>query len=109
MERVETLLQKLQEQFKEGASADQLLLTVQMLQHELTHVQSRQPAGVMGSVVVSMPLQPIVNKTSVGVETRNTPPVEEEKTVEVLQVDEAEVEAELEEIKNNAAVMQQLK
>jgi hypothetical protein len=108
MERVETLLQKLQQQFIERVSADQLLLTVQMLQHELMHVQSSQPVGVMGSVVVSMPLQPVVNKAAVAAESAITP-VEEEKTVEVLQVDEAEVEAELEEIKHNAAVMQQLK
>ena len=79
-----------------------------MLQHELTHVQSSQPASVMGSVVVSMPLQPAVNKASVAAEPGITL-VEEEKTVEVLLVDEAEVEAELEEIKHNAAVMQQLK
>ena len=34
MERVETLLKKLQDQFAQKAPADQLLLTVQMLQAE---------------------------------------------------------------------------
>ncbi|MBC7888622.1 MAG: hypothetical protein H7Z13_12145 [Ferruginibacter sp.] len=107
MERVETLLQKLQQQFNNGASAEQLLLTVQMLQHELTFMKAKQPVSAKESVVVSMPLQSIESQLQV------TPVIEkkaepEEKIIEVLQIDEEEVAAELEEIKRHAAVMQQL-
>jgi hypothetical protein len=107
MERVETLLQKLQQQFSKGATAEQLLLTVQMLQHELTHFQTQQPASAKESVIFSMPLQTIVTQSPVSVEPEKKP-VAEEKTIEVLQVDEDEVAAELEEIKRNAAVRQKI-
>ena len=51
MERVETLLQKLSEQFNEGANSSQLLLTVQMLQHELLHLQKEEGVSpVMANV-----------------------------------------------------------
>jgi len=107
MERVATLLQKLQQQFNNGASANQLLLTVQMLQHELTHVELTQPGAVSKSIMVSMPLQAIVPQQEDVMEVVSEP-VMEEKIIEVLQIDEEEVAAELEEIKRNAAVMQQL-
>jgi len=107
MERVATLLQNLQLQFNNGASANQLLLTVQMLQHELTHVQLTDPGAVSKSTVVSMPLQAIISQQEDIVEVV-LEPVVEEKIIEVLQIDEEEVAAELEEIKRNAAVMQQL-
>ncbi|MEO6731254.1 MAG: hypothetical protein ABIN01_08550 [Ferruginibacter sp.] len=106
MERVETLLQKLQQQFSSAASAEQLLLTVQMLQHELVHIQTNDPAAVKQSVIVSMPLQTIT--PPLAVETTIEKPVEEEKIIEVLQVNEEEVVAELEEIKRNATAMRQM-
>jgi hypothetical protein len=106
MERVETLLQKLQQQFNEKLSADQLLVTVQMLQHELTHVKGSQPLKNNTAVTISMPLQMITQK---GAESKAAAmAVPEEKTVEILQVDEAAVEAELEEIKRNANVIQHM-
>ncbi|MCW3090417.1 MAG: hypothetical protein JWP81_1486 [Ferruginibacter sp.] len=110
MERVETLLQKLQQQFNDKASVEQLLLTVQMLQHELSFLQAGQPISAKGAVVVSMPLQSIKIQESpkpnpAAIETK---PAQEEKIVEVLQVDEAEVAAELEEIKRHASMMQQI-
>jgi hypothetical protein len=40
MQRVDTLIKKLQEQFAAKAPASQLLLTVQMLEVELSHLQS---------------------------------------------------------------------
>jgi hypothetical protein len=104
MERVETILQNLQHQFKSGASVEQLLLTVQLLQYELTHVQSGKPKAAVGSVIVSMPLHAITPQVPIVIDFE---PEAEEKIVEVLQIDEAEVAAELEEIKRNAAVMQQ--
>ena len=99
MERVETLIKKLQEQFAAGAPAQQLLLTVQMLQAELVHLQK---AGGMqhSGIAVDIPqtvLPPVLPAA-----------VAEEKIVEVLQVDEAAIEAELEEIKRNAEAVQKM-
>jgi len=114
MERVETLLQKLQQQLKEGATTKQLLLTTQMLQHELMHLQQHEKVPTKETVAVSMPTN--VNFASAApmapaelpVKKTEAPVAAEEKIVEVLKVDEAEVEAELEEIKRNAAIMQQM-
>jgi len=118
MKRVETLLQKLQEQFKEGATTSQLLLTTQLLQHELMHLQQQEPKAVKGVVVVAMPANMNVADPVIAPEPDKQAPAvkpdvnlvteEEEKIVEVLKVDEAELEAELEEIKRNAALMQQI-
>jgi hypothetical protein len=112
MERVETLLQKLQEQFTKGEPAAKLLLTVQMLQHELMHLQASVPANGREAIAVSMPVNAAIEKIEMPaeplVERAPVQPVEEEKIIEVLQVDEAEIEAELEEIKRNAAVIQQI-
>jgi hypothetical protein len=114
MERVETLLQKLQQQLKEGATPKQLLLTTQMLQHELMHLQQNEPISAKEVVSISMPANmnfaspvPIAVEQPT-VEKMKEPAGEEGKIVEVLKVDEAEVEAELEEIKRNAAIMQQM-
>jgi hypothetical protein len=106
MERVETLLQKLQQQISENLPVDRLLLTVQMLQHELEHLKGTQSIEVNKSVTISMPLQVMENKPSFKMPEAN--PFIEEKTVEILQVDEAAVEAELEEIKRNANVIQHI-
>ncbi len=111
MERVETLLQKLQQQVNEKLSVDRLLLTVQMMQHELTHLQGNLPLETNKATVVSMPLQTIINQplnAGIIAQVSATAPVTEEKTVAVLQVDEAEVEAELEEIKRNASLIQNI-
>ncbi|MEO5893370.1 MAG: hypothetical protein ABIQ31_24170 [Ferruginibacter sp.] len=108
MERVETLLQKLQQQFKNGLPAEQLLVTVQMLQHELTHIQANQPATASGAISVSMPLQ-VIQVQQPGKVEFDDKPVVEEKIIEVLQIDEDEVAAELEEMKRNAITMQQIR
>ncbi len=105
MERVETLLQKLQQQFKDGVNPSQLLLTVQMLQHELSHLLSINDDSKPMMVAVSMPLNQIA---PVVAELVIQQPIEEEKIIEVLQVDEAAIEEELEEIKKNAAAMQKI-
>jgi hypothetical protein len=114
MKRVETLLQKLQEQFNEGATTRQLLLTTQLLQHELMHLQQQDPKVGKEVVSVSMPSNgnfersplPVVQEAPAVKEQVVT--ITEEKIVEVLKVDEAELEAELEEIKRNATLMQQI-
>ena len=107
MERVETLLKKLQDQFEDKASAEQLLLTVQMLQAELLHLQANlAPAYQNGNVSVN------VSNMNSGVNGSSVNEIaaikEEEKTIELLLVDEAEMEAELEEIKKNAEAMQKI-
>ncbi len=107
MERVETLIKKLQDQFAQNAKADQLLLTVQMLQAELLHLQQNNaPAFQQESVAVTVSNQ--FNQFEAALKNNITEPVIEEKTVEILQVDEAEIEAELEEIKRNAESLQQI-
>lgn len=98
MERVETLIKKLQDQFAGNAPASQLLLTVQMLETELTHLNSAAGADKSTLIAVDIP-QTILPEL---------PPAEEERIVEILQVDEAELEAELEEIKRNAEAMQKM-
>ena len=45
MERVETLCNRLQEQISQQASAEDLLITVQMLQAELMHLRSAEEAA----------------------------------------------------------------
>ena len=97
MQRVDTLIKKLQEQFVAKVPANQLLLTVQMLEVELTHLQSAAAPDDSATISVDVPqtILPAVKR-------------EEEKIVEVLQVDEAEIEAELEEIKRNAEAMQKM-
>ena len=106
MERVETLLQKLQQQFNEKLPIDKLLLTVQMLHYELAHLKGHQPKETNKSVAISMPLQIMENLPTEQI--FKTLFAEEEKTVEILQVDEAAVEAELEEIERNATVRQNI-
>jgi hypothetical protein len=98
MERVETLCNRLQEQLSKKASVDELMLTVQMLQSELMHLKSQElPGSVASAVSIQMP-------ASFEPAAPEVPLVEEpeERTVVVLEIDEAEVEAELEEIKKNA-------
>lgn len=118
MERVGTLLQKLNEQYERKAPAEQLLLTIQQLHAELAHLQQAN-AQADHSISVTMPslpeIIPVEEKTVVPVEeipvlVKEEPTVEpdEEKTFEVLQIDEAEVEAELEEIKRKAEEMQRM-
>jgi hypothetical protein len=136
MDRVETLLHKLQQQIQQHAPIHEALVTVQMMQHELLHLQKQQPAvHTTNTITLQMPIvevaQQIVTPAAIEaaplkndhnqnnvlltnsdteepiVATPITPGETEEKIVEVLQVDEAEIEAELEEIKRNAASIQQ--
>ncbi|MBK7434473.1 MAG: hypothetical protein IPI66_11620 [Chitinophagaceae bacterium] len=103
MERVETLLKKLQEQYAQNAPAGQLLLTVQLLQAELLQLQG--PDAPDSDVAIT--LSQVNFNTPAPVQEPVIPAQpEEEKIIEVLQVDEAEIEAELEEIKKNAESIQ---
>lgn len=99
MERVVTLSNKLQDQLNNNAPIEQLLTTVDMLQSELAHLKLIQPnKEEQKQVAVKIAGNQRVFVSN-SIEESSLP---EEKTVEVLQVDEAELEAELEEIKRNA-------
>ena len=99
MERVETLSAKLKDQLAQKASIDQLLTTVEMLQSELMHLKLMQPNKQTdpSAAVHIAPVQ--YQAAATNEQEQETIP---EKTVEILQVDEAEMEAELEEIKRTA-------
>ncbi len=105
MERVATLVEKLQLQLEQHLPAKQLLLTVQMLHHELTSLARQEPdeSPKSDSVAVSMPVEMFIQEpVSEPTAITPVPVIETEKEFQVLQVDEAELEAELEEIKRNA-------
>jgi hypothetical protein len=101
MERVSTLIKKLQRQLDENASAQMLLHTVQMLQAELQSQSAIKKEVNQEKVSVIMPVSFNVFQARV-TETQSHPNISEEKVIEVLQVDEKEIEEELEQIKRNA-------
>jgi hypothetical protein len=92
MDRVETLCEKLQNQIKHKATVEEMLLTVQMIQSELMHIQSsNQQIMQSPGVAIQLPsMHEEMNLTS------------EEKEVLSLDIDEEEITAELEQIKKNA-------
>ncbi len=101
MKRVETLCNRLKEQLSQSASVNELLVTVQLLQSELLHLKSNEQVDDIQKGAALNIATSFENKLVAEVAKEETPP---EKTVEVLQIDEAEVEAELEEIKRNAEI-----
>ena len=112
MERVSTLIEKLQKQLHEKAPVQQLLYTVQMLHGELLLQNSQLPETADSSKVkVLMPfILPQANQNGYSresLELIDVPQVEE-KIIEVLQVDENEIEEELKEIKRNAEAKNQM-
>lgn len=108
MERVKTLIEKLQQQIADNASADKLLGTVQMLQAELLQQKGNNTID-KGKVMVMMPGALNNNNQEQFYTKQPEQPVkEEEKIIEVLQVDEKEIEEELEEIKRNAQAKNQM-
>jgi hypothetical protein len=105
MERVNTLILKLQQQLEEKATAEKLLLTVQMLYAELTQKMVNGQAGDPGKVIVIMPAVTVPKQHFQSYNTVSEPEplvAEGEKIIEILQVDEKEIEEELEQIKRNA-------
>ncbi len=96
MDRVSTLLKKLQTQLDEKSSAREMLQTVQILQAELIKKVEKKQISANEKISVLMP----VSFNVVEIETRNAD--EEEKVVQVLQVDEKEIEEELQQIKKKA-------
>ncbi|MEO8567622.1 MAG: hypothetical protein ABI419_00755, partial [Ginsengibacter sp.] len=104
MERVSTLIRKLQKQLDENNSAEMLLHTAKMLVAELAGNEENKPQKSRGRVSVIMPLiANMVYKES------DSPGIEsEEKLIEILQVDEKLIEEELEQIKKHAEVVNSL-
>jgi hypothetical protein len=92
MDRVETLCEKLQNQIKHKATVEEMMLTVQMIQSELMHIQSSNQLMMQTpGVAIQLPsMHEEMNLTS------------DEKEVLSLDIDEAEITAELEQIKKNA-------
>ena len=108
MERVRTLIEKLQQQIAENASADNLLITVQMLQQELLRQKGNGAYLSNGKVAVIMPAANNNYREQPSLKQTDDPPLQEEKIIEVLKVDEKEIEEELEEIRRNAEAKNQM-
>ena len=105
MERVNTLLKKLLEQYEENASAKAMLNTVQMLQAELmSHLEKKTSEHSSEKVSVIMPVSFNFLTESSNSQIKNTSEniPDDERVVEVLQVDEKEIEEELSQMKKNA-------
>lgn len=104
MERVSTLIKKLQNQLDANASPQMLLHTVQMLQAELQSKTATKKEAGQDKASVIMPLS--YNIFQQGIPSINLPSnISEEKVIEVLQVDEKAIEEELEQIKRNAELV----
>ncbi|HET7115268.1 MAG TPA: hypothetical protein VFI29_02175 [Hanamia sp.] len=99
MDRVSTLLKKLQKQLDENSSAESMLQTVQLLQAELINNIEQKEDFSNPMVAIMMPTVFNISKTEI---SKSDASFKEEKIIEVLQVDEKEIEAELEQIKRNA-------
>jgi len=96
MERVATLIEKLNKQQAVGATAAQLLLTVELLQAELNHELSVSGTAdlVSSSVAIHITPGPLAIEEPVA--------DNDEKVTLTLDIDENELEAELEQIRKTA-------
>ena len=101
MERAGTLIQKLQQLYNDKADAAQLLKVIQQLQAELSQQTTTTSPVTSSKVSVIMPRHAAYLPKPAAEKTK----VPEEKIIEILKVDEAEIEAELEEIKQKAALV----
>ena len=97
MDRVSTLLKKLQDQLDEKSSPREMLQTVQILQAELIKKVEKKQDSFNEKISVLMP----VTFNLVETEKINAGPGDE-KIVQVLQVDEKAIEEELQQIKKKA-------
>ena len=99
MERVSTLLKKLQQQLDQNAPASSMLQTVQLLESELMSKLVKNEIQTNERVAIIMP-----QTFHIPAENEKTAE-QEEKVVEVLQVNEKDVEEELDQIKKKAEVV----
>lgn len=99
MDRVSTLLKKLQKQFDENSPAEAMLQTTQILLAELLK-NANKGDSVSTTTRISVLMPQVIFAQKIAFSDENA--TDEEKVIKVLQVDEKEIEAELEEIKKNA-------
>lgn len=97
MEKVRTLLKKLQDQLDAGASAGELSLTARMLLTELSRHDKSAESPMAGDVAIHIPVSVLS-----GAVPEDLPVPAETREIRVLEVDEAAVAAELEEIRKKA-------
>jgi hypothetical protein len=105
MERIASLIEQLQQAVDKKAQPSQLLVLANMLQAELQLLQTQQAAGLgTQKVAVVLPasriIETVMNVSSPAPIVKKEEQVD--KIMEVLQVNEEEVEAELEEIRQKA-------
>lgn len=97
MDRLSTLLNKLQNQLDENSSAREMLQTVQILQAELIKKIEKKQDSFNEKISVVMPVTfSLIEIEKMSRENRV------EKVVEVLKVDEKDIEEELQQIKKKA-------
>ena len=112
MERVSTLVEKIKLMLDQNASVAAMLQTVEMLHAELVlNIKPEDTNKVSNRIMVITPTMNRVSTFTHHEDDKPTlieTPVEEEKIIEVLQVDENEIEEELNEIKRNAEVKNQM-
>jgi hypothetical protein len=96
MERVETLSKMLAEKIEKKANYDDILVTVKMIESELLHLKTIQPI-VKNAEKPTTTIDIFKNRSDDLLDND----AQQEKIVEVLQINEKEVEAELEEIRHN--------
>jgi hypothetical protein len=107
MERIASLIEQLQQAVTNNAQPSQLLVLANMLQAELQLQQAQQPT-LLGTqkVAVVFPASRMAEPITVNPVAASLPASKKEeqveKVLEVLQVNEEEVEAELEEIRRKA-------
>lgn len=105
MDRVNTLLIKLQKQHDQKSSVQNMLHTVQLLHAELVNNLGKEAPTLSRKVSVLMPfVHQIIEEITAPstTEKQQEAPQEEERIVEVLEVDEKEIEEELNQIKLHA-------
>lgn len=101
MERIRTLINRLHAQLESGVSPRIMLANARLLEQELNDAAMKEEAT--SPIVAEVPSVP--TRTLGG----TVPDLnDEEPVISILQIDEAEVEAELEAIKRNAQVVQQM-
>ncbi len=102
MQRVETLAHSLVEKIEQKVSINELITTVKLLQSELLHLKTIQPTIIEDYTAATV--QIILPK-------KNEPEQKEdsnEKTIEVLQINEEDLEAELAAIKKKVEERERL-
>jgi hypothetical protein len=97
MDRVSTLLNKLQNQLDENSTAREMLQTVQILQAELIKKVEKKQLSQNQKISVLMPVSfNIIDIEKISADEG------EAKVVQVLQVNDKDIEEELQQIKKNA-------